>query len=72
MAFSRHVRLPLLLAAAILVGLLSGLGTASSQGSFTATGDLNTGRSLHQAVALPDGRVLITGGNAGAGPIAST
>ncbi|HJW09445.1 MAG TPA: hypothetical protein VJ483_07390 [Holophagaceae bacterium] len=35
-------------------------------GTFTATGNLNTPRSFALSVPLPDGRVLILGGNSGA------
>jgi Immunoglobulin domain/Galactose oxidase, central domain len=43
---------------------------ASPDGSFTATGKLNTARSLHTATLLQNGLVLIVGGtNASSGPL---
>ena len=39
--------------------------TEPANGSWTATGDLNTGRSRHTATLLPNGKVLAAGGTNG-------
>jgi hypothetical protein len=42
--------------------------TAQTAGAFAPTGDMNTGRILHTATLLADGRVLIAGGVIGSYP----
>ena len=46
----------------ILPLLFSSVGMAQSAGTFTATGNLSTGRFHHTATLLPNGKVLIAGG----------
>src|SRR5277367_310920 len=46
----------------VLPWLWSVVAIAQTPGTFTATGNLNTGRFHHTATLLPDGKVLIAGG----------
>lgn len=43
----------------------------SSEPSWTVTGSLAEGRTGHTATRMPDGRVLVAGGNGSGGPLAS-
>lgn len=47
----------------VLPLLLSCVVMAQTPGTFTATGNLNTGRFHHTATLLPNGKVLIAGGS---------
>ncbi|MBZ5609163.1 MAG: hypothetical protein LAP38_12950 [Acidobacteriia bacterium] len=47
----------------ILPLLLSVVAIAQTPGTFTATGNLNTGRFHHTGTLLPNGKVLIAGGS---------
>jgi hypothetical protein len=42
---------------------VSGVPSHTGGGTWTATGSLNTGRFLHSATVLPNGMVLVVGGN---------
>jgi hypothetical protein len=50
----------------LLLGFFSNIsiGMAQSAGTFTATGNMNTPRFAHTATLLPNGKVLVAGGNA--------
>ena len=56
---AQRIAFPLLLLGA---GLALIQPCAGKSGTWAATGRLNTGRNLHTATLLPDGKVLIAGG----------
>ncbi len=53
-------------------GLAITIPSRTYTGSFTATGSLAQGRDNHQAVLLPNGKVLVAGGSYSTGPNAAT
>jgi len=49
----------------LMVILSASVPTAQAAGAWSYTGSLNINRSYHTATLLPDGRVLVAGGNSG-------
>lgn len=57
-----------LLALGVSTGAIATTATAQPAGTFTRTGDMTTPRSFHSATVLPDGRVLMAGGESTSAP----
>ena len=65
---ARRIAFPLVLLGA---GLALIQPCAGQSGTWTATGSLGTDRALHTATLLPNGKVLVAGGNNYSGMLAS-
>ena len=55
----------------VLTAITPFLALAGSSGTWTATGSLNTDRAGHSATLLPNGQVLVAGGEGTAGFLSS-
>ena len=63
--------LPFLSVIFCAVLLIKGASLVIPSGTWQATGALSSARTGGAAALLPDGRILMTGGDAGSGPLAS-